>query len=120
MSCISLFFYFLGYSFGTGDVNLKLFKEHFMSNCSNFGNGSLMLDISLGRVGSYIPALSIKLIMHALCHIFNSVGYILAWAAIFLFFFMTGLLHFFKLAVLLCNAEVSSLFLLSDEALHNA
>lgn len=48
-----------------------------MSNCSNFGNGSLMFDISLGRVGSYIPTLSLKLIMHALCHIFNRVGYIL-------------------------------------------
>lgn len=75
-----------------------------MSNCSNFGNGSLMFDISPGRDGNDIPTMSPKLIMHALCHIFNGVGLCLGESSnlpLFLFFFACTCCFFFT-SVLLC------------------
>lgn len=65
-----------------------------MSNCSNFGNGSLMFDISPGRDGNDIPIMSPKLIMHALCHIFNGVGLCLGESSNLSLFFLPVLVAF--------------------------
>lgn len=65
-----------------------------MSNCCNFGNGPLIFDILLGRVGNYIPTLSLKLIMYELCHIFNSAGLCLGVGSNLPLFFRLYLLNF--------------------------
>lgn len=91
-----------------------------MSNCSNFGNGSLMFDISPGRDGNDIPIMSPKLIMHALCHIFNGVGLCLGESSNLplFFFFCLYLLLFLYFCTSVC-AEVFYLFLFPDGALQN-
>lgn len=61
---IFIYFYNTWGCFWSCDVNLKLSKEHFVSNCCNFGNSSLILDI----VGSYILTLLLHLIIRALRH----------------------------------------------------
>lgn len=74
-----------------------------MSNCSHFGNGSLMFDISPGRDGNDIPTMSPKLIMHALCHIFNGVGLCLGESSnLPLFFFFLPVLVAFSLLLYFC------------------